>query len=108
MAEGLAFDLSQEPELVQRENYLAEARDALNDSEQVARYRLATATKLFWRAYMFQGSDWWPERRRAADRLLSELFAQGRSGKTIAELDDAAVQRLSGELAALIQEIERR
>ena len=92
--------------MVRRGDYLIEARSALDDTGRASRYRLTTATKLFWRAYMFQGSDWWPETRRAAGWLLNDLFAQGRSGKTIAEMDEATVERLIRDLRALIEKCE--
>jgi hypothetical protein len=93
--------------MVQWDKYLLEARDLLNDRELNARHRLESATRFFWLAYMFQGSDWPRETRADAERLLDLLMTQGRSGMTIAQMDDEAVARFSEDLRALVDRCDQ-
>jgi hypothetical protein len=93
--------------MVQRGKFLLEARDLLNDRELAARHRLESATRLFWMAYMFQGSDWSGEDRGDAERLLDRLMAGGRAGNAIAQMDDAAVARLTEELHSLVDRCDK-
>ena len=88
--------------MVQRGSYLAEARAVLDDHAKPMRQRLERAGKLFWRAYVFEGSQWPEPARRAAGRLLNELFAFGRISRTLTHVPDGRMTRIFDDLRALV------
>jgi hypothetical protein len=93
--------------LVKRRNDLAEVRAILADVEIPPRQRLERATRIFWWVFMFQGSDWPWHTRQTAARLLDQLMAVGRPGKTIAAMTDQTVHGLLEDMQRVVEECER-
>jgi len=92
--------------VVEFHNFLDEVRDALADESLPPRQRLERAGRLFWHAYVYQGSRWSPQFQQAGGKLLTRLMSEGRVSKTVASMDARQVASMCRELARFVDECE--
>ena len=88
--------------MVQYRNFLLEAREVLHDDEFPVRERLARAGRLFWQAYVYQGSRWPRDIQEQGGALLTKLVSRGRIRATAESVDEKTAQVLCRELADFI------
>jgi hypothetical protein len=92
--------------MVQYRNFLLEARDILQDKHMPVRDRLARAGRLFWQAYVYQGSRWSKEFQDRGGQVLTRLVSRGHIRATADTVDEPTAAALCREMMEFIDALE--